>query len=1409
MINVSTQLKKESLTNRNYYVTANVTLSDGTTLKLGKKDFYLSGNSLVDSADSGDFPVGVAIEKTASLSLVNDDGRFDDYNFNGARFVIFLNLQLSDKLETIKRGTYIVSKKPATASEISLSLLDKMHNTDKTYDSNLSFPCTVKELLSECCQQCGITLGDVTFPNADFQIQKAPSNATYRTVIGMCAGIAGGNARIDENDLLRIITFDKTFTNTTVYDGGAVKNWTNGDDLDGGTLNPWTTGTVVDGGTLNNNDYHALFSIQNLQYDVDDIIVTGVKYVEDETEYMSGQDGYVITIDNQLLSGNAQAGVEAIGNQLIGLRMRPFSCDGIANGYATFGDPVEFIDTKNRVFRSFATDIEFVFGGSTSWSCSAKSAEEDTSEFIGEQQVAVEQSKKDIEKKLSAYDVKLKQMNELAANTLGFFYTEEIQEDGSVITYRHDKPTLADSKIIYKTGVAGFFLSIDGGQTWKAGFDSNGDAVLNILYAIGIQSEWINTRGLTAKDNEGNITFRVDAGTGRIDIIADSFMLRGKTVEELAQSELNNFVSSVFNDTVTNLQAQIDGQIESFYYDYEPLLTNEPASTWESDIDKIKHEGDLFYWKSKGFAYRFMKEGDGWKWQLVQDTDITKAMEQAAKAQDTADGKRRVFTSTPQPPYDAGDLWATSTEDGKASIKICKAGRDAGSFSSDDWIDPKYVDGTDVDDAITEYDTSLGQTEVFNKLTNGGSNKGIYIEDGELYINASYILSGVLAGKLINGKGLNVTDKNNQVTLKIDDDGNVYIKATEFSLEGKNISDVVAEESDKFRTLNVILSNEYQGIPTDKDGGYTSFPSCSTTVKVLYGSEDVTKTSIIEWSASSGVYGSSSGETYIVTGLRADTGTVKVTVTRGSLTAEKIFAIAKQKQGIQGIQGQTGATGATGNGISSITTYYLASAYSSGIYTSTSGWTTSVQSPTTSKPYLWSYQITYYTNGGSSSTSPHIIGVRGSDGADAGDLTQKQIFNILTNNGQTQGIYLQNGHLYINASYIKSGQISADLINLKNINVTNSSGTSTFAIDDYGNVTLRPNTFALTNGDTIYSVAEDKASTALSSANSYTDNALSNLDIGKMSKQEIIDVLSDNSSNKGLYLSNGNVYMNADYINTGELAGWEVGYKKLSASGTYGEVTLDASTGEIYSETNTGIYVPGYGTLYGTRIRGINLYTGVVHASSVSLSNSVSAGDSVSASGKVKAGTHIEASGHFYSVGTGTDLADASIRGKLKVSGTKSRSVSTVDYDEQLFYCYEMPTPFFGDIGESVISDDGTCMIDIDDIFQESANVGIKYYVFLQREGEGDCWIAEKEQNYFIVKGTPGLKFSFEIKARQAEYEHMRFTDPGDTAYTDARDIEIPEPNYESEEAEVSEPDYESELINDRLSIINQMEVIL
>lgn len=875
MINVTNQLKTESLLNSNYYVTANAVLRDGTALNLEKEDFYLDGNGIVDSSDSGDFPVGVAIEKTATLALVNDDDRFSDYNFAGAQFTLFLNLQLSDRLETIRRGTFIVSKKPATSDEINLTLLDYMSKAEADYKTNLVFPCSVREVLEDACQQTGIVLGDATFKNADYQVQKKPENTTFRAVIGMAAALAGGNARIDENDNLRIITFDDNTDTITLE----TVPWY---DINGNTILDIDSNKIET--ILERKGFKPNF-INNLTYDVDDVVVTGVKYTDNETEYKYGTDGYVITIDNKLLNGNEQTGVDLIGKELVGMRLRPFSCDSIAIGYATFGDRITFSDIKGNIYYSYLTDVDFAFSGGTSFSCNAKSMEDIDADYPDSMQVEVDNIKKDSEKKITAYDAKLKQMNELAANTLGFYYTEEIQADGSTVSYRHDKPTLTDSKVIYKTGVDGFFLSVDGGQTWKAGFDSNGDAVLNILYAIGIQSKWINTRGFTAKDNNGNVTLRIDADTGAVTLEVENFTLKSRTIEQIAEDIANEAVQN--NVTVPN-----------YYGTYTPTLQNYPASEWKKE-EYVKHDGSIFMNFSASEVYMFS--------------------------------------------------------------------------------------GTD----------------------------GVWQE----------------------------------------------------------------------------------------------------------------------------------------------------------LDTEKI-------------------------------------------------------------------------------------------------VNFETVFNALTDNGKQEGIYMQDGHLYVNASYIKSGQISADLINLKNINVTNSSGMSTFAIDNYGNVTIRPNTFVLTNGDTIYSVAEDKALTALSSANRYTDNALGNLDIGKMSKQEIIDVLSDNSSNKGLYLSNGNVYMNADYINTGELAGWEVGYKKLSAkNGTYGEVTLDASTGEIYSKTDTGVYVPGYGTLYGTRIRGIDLYAGTVHAGSISVNTSVSAASvsagvisttkTIESDGIIKSNSHIEArnNGHFYSEGTGTDLADASIRGDLIVAG--------------------------------------------------------------------------------------------------------------------------------------------------------------
>lgn len=119
---------------------------------------------------------------------------------------------------------------------------------------------------------------------------------------------------------------------------------------------------------------------------------------------------------------------------------------------------------------------------------------------------------------------------------------------------------------------------------------------------------------------------------------------------------------------------------------------------------------------------------------------------------------------------------------------------------------------------------------------------------------------------------------------------------------------------------------------------------------------------------------------------------------------------------------------------------------------------------------------------------------------------------------------------------------------------------------------------------------------------------------------------------------------------------------------------------------------------------------------------------------------------------------DTRIKGNFVVASgyTKSREVETDNYGKRLQYSYETPVPMFGDIGEVIIDEDGLGYVDIDDIFSETIANRVEYQVFLQKEGEGDCWIAEKSPRYFVVQGTPGLKVAWELKAKQKEFINTR-----------------------------------------------------
>jgi hypothetical protein len=230
-----------------------------------------------------------------------------------------------------------------------------------------------------------------------------------------------------------------------------------------------------------------------------------------------------------------------------------------------------------------------------------------------------------------------------------------------------------------------------------------------------------------------------------------------------SKDDMKDYVDGVTKD----MQDQIDSKAEQHFYAYDPTLDNEPAKSWTTDEEKEKHVDDLFYNTKTGKAYRFMKGDDGsYKWELVQDKDITNALEAASKAQDTADGKRRVFTADaskdehPDPPYDEGDLWYTGAE-----VLVCGKPKAKGeAYDTGDW--GKKDNYTNKDEVIDTVDKKLTQEDIFNRLTNNGASQGMFIEDGNVYFNATYIKSGEINSDLIKtGK---ISSKDGSVYFDLD-----------------------------------------------------------------------------------------------------------------------------------------------------------------------------------------------------------------------------------------------------------------------------------------------------------------------------------------------------------------------------------------------------------------------------------------------------------------------------------------------------------------------------------------------------------------------------------------------------------------------------------------------------------------
>lgn len=1045
MINVSAAFKAAlENDNRNFSGSCTITLASGKSIPIDDSQLWDNGFVINDSTSStGGFDIGSAIVQKFTLRLNNMYDDFTEYDFTGAEISnIKVSLSLSGKTEAVSKGVFTVNDTSYDGDIITLECLDNMHKFDVNYSkSNLIYPATLLQIVQDACRCCGVTLAtdSLQFEYYNYVIQKKPDDntMTFRDVLTWVGQISGHFWKCNKS-------------------GQLSAGWYNMSDLSAGrNIHTLQTNVVTD-----------------VNVDMDDVVITCVRIVtEDENSnqvtFQSGSDGYAVVIDSNkfINKDNAAEIASMVGGRVVGLRFRPMTVSSLQDPTIEAGDGAIVYDRKLKSYKTFFTNVVFSIDADNQMSNDAESALRNSAERFSEASKIYQDLKKHLNKNKTEWEKAMEELEKAMKEQVGLYPVIKTLDDGSKVYYMCDHPTLEESQVVFELNGKGWAVSTNGGKTWNAGLLVDGTMITKILNSIGINADWINTGAFTVLDSDGNIMFKADTATGRVDIVANSFQLRGKTLEEIAKESTKNYVDAVVGDKIKDINTQ--------YFDsYDPTLTNKPASDWTDTDAKEKHIDDIFYNTTTKKMFRFVKIEGVYSWESFDDPDIKAALDAASTAQDTADGKRRVFLVTPKPPYDEGDMWVTSTTDGKGEIKICKTPRQSGAFSSADWISPSYVDSDDVDNAINEYDTSLGQPEIFNKLTNNGKNKGIYIQDGELYINASYILSGVLAGKFINGKGMSVTDKENKTTFYIDNDGNVMIAAKTLTIGGKDVEDIAGDTIDekikKAIPLVIQLSSEYQAIPVNADGNYLSFPRCEVKVQVFYGESDVTSEAAISYSTENITGTWSSGtHTYSVKSLSEDIGWVDFSTTYNGITITKRFNIAKQYAGGNGTNGKD----ATVYYLECETTTIKRCSNSSGGYDySPSPLVFHLYSQTGAEERKqnisgrWTFE---YTEDGSTwnaisgtgvgidmkfsawdritdrttairctvgNSSGVILGMLSVSVLADAEVTREAVFNALTDNGDRQLIaYGSDGKLYINGEYIKSKTITADLIDVNTL----------------------------------------------------------------------------------------------------------------------------------------------------------------------------------------------------------------------------------------------------------------------------------------------------------------------------------------------------------------------------------------
>lgn len=606
-----------------YLKYADITLTDGTVLNLTSANLWQNGMEFEDSvSNDSSFDIGSAIINVLNLSINNFDGEYSDYDFEGAEVICYVGLQIENEdtselldsageqildstgdtiivhknavIEKTRICTVTVIEQPEDETvTIDLTCEDNMRKFDRNYsDSKLKYPATRGQIVRDACEVCGVTLQTTSFDRDDYIVQNRPNDEalTFRQVLQWVAQIGCQWMRCDEysrlcigwyssineeeliiNDLGVLKTQDDSNISLELSSANGILSANNGTFLENdGILRLFATDEK---GNISEIETTYGFTPHHT-----DVVITGVKvteYSESSSDnpqtYMVGTEGYVLGISgNKLIRvGDGQTIASIISEKCVGMRFRPFESECPTDVALEAGDSLIIVDRNGKIYTSLLTTTTLKPGSGQKIACNAKSAAKNSSTQYSQATQAFVTARNMVKQEKTEREKALEEFGKRIDSATGVYTTVEPQENGSKIFYLHDKPTLAESQAIWKMTSEAWGVSTDGGQTWNGGMTVDGDTIVRILTAVGLNADWINTGAITVKDKSGNIIFQVDMDTKTVVIDPDVLIIGNMTLSEKLENMDENIASAknmtfqLSNDMQT-ITSDADGNIPVF-----------------------------------------------------------------------------------------------------------------------------------------------------------------------------------------------------------------------------------------------------------------------------------------------------------------------------------------------------------------------------------------------------------------------------------------------------------------------------------------------------------------------------------------------------------------------------------------------------------------------------------------------------------------------------------------------------------------------------------------------------------------------------------------------------------------------------------------------------------------------------